>query len=85
MTLSGGVRFSTGGGKSFSTGLFVNHCRTANLQWIELCVRDGGPAAIPFLGPGNGDDAVNLADAVYLVNYIFKGGPAIVYPCCPGR
>jgi len=27
-------------------------------------------------GDPNGDEAVNLADAVYLINYVFKGGPA---------
>lgn len=27
-------------------------------------------------GDANGDEAINLADAVYLINYVFKGGPA---------
>ena len=27
-------------------------------------------------GDANGDRAVNIGDAVYLVNFIFKGGPA---------
>ena len=27
-------------------------------------------------GDANGDDQVNVGDAVYLINYIFKGGPA---------
>ena len=26
---------------------------------------------------------VDLADAVYMINYVFKGGPAPVEPCCP--
>jgi len=29
-------------------------------------------------GDANGDEAVNLADAVYIINYVFKGGPAPV-------
>jgi len=44
----------------------------------------GGPAPDPeCAGDANGDEAVNLADAVYLINYIFKGGAAPVDPCCP--
>jgi hypothetical protein len=27
------------------------------------------------MGDANGDGTVNVADAVYLINYIFKGGP----------
>ena len=34
-------------------------------------------------GDANGDEAVNLADAVYLINYVFKGGPA-PDPLCVG-
>ena len=29
----------------------------------------------PTCGDANGDEAVNLADAVYVINYVFKGGP----------
>ncbi len=32
-------------------------------------------------GDANSDDAINIADAVYLINYIFKGGPAPEPPC----
>jgi murein tripeptide amidase MpaA len=31
---------------------------------------------IPVCGDGNGDGQVDLADAVAMVNYVFKGGPA---------
>lgn len=34
-------------------------------------------------GDASGNDAVNISDAVYLINYIFKGGPAPVDDCCP--
>jgi CubicO group peptidase (beta-lactamase class C family) len=34
-------------------------------------------------GDADGDDAVNIGDAVHLINYIFKGGPPPVEPCCP--
>ena len=32
-------------------------------------------------GDANGDSAVNVGDAVFLINYIFKGGPAPVPDC----
>jgi len=35
-----------------------------------------GDACDFVCGDANGDDAVNLADAVYIINYVFKGGPA---------
>jgi len=37
----------------------------------------------PGCGNANGDGAVNLADAVYVINYVFKGGPA-PDPLCIG-
>jgi len=36
-------------------------------------------------GDANGDAALNLADAVYVINYVFKGGPPPTpYPICSG-
>ena len=34
-------------------------------------------------GDANGDEAVNIADAVYTINYVFRGGPASD-PVCVG-
>ena len=32
---------------------------------------------IPYIcGDANGDKAINVGDAVYVINYIFKSGPA---------
>ena len=40
-------------------------------------------ATITFVcGDINNDGDVNVADAVYIINYVFKGGPAPVEPCC---
>jgi len=33
-------------------------------------------------GDANGDDSVNVGDAVFLINYVFKGGPAPDPLCC---
>jgi hypothetical protein len=40
--------------------------------WSDLASFVLGSAAV--CGDANGDEAVNLADAVYLINYVFKGG-----------
>ena len=40
-----------------------------------------GPTCV--CGDANGDGSVNVGDAVYIINYVFKGGPAPVpLPCC---
>ena len=33
-------------------------------------------------GDSNGDGDINVGDAVYLINYVFKGGPAPDTTCC---
>ena len=38
-------------------------------EFADTCCCDG------VCGDANGDEAVNLADAVYIINYVFKGGP----------
>ncbi len=42
-----------------------------------------GAAPEYMCGDASGDDAVNIGDAVHLINYIFKGGPA-PDPLCVG-
>ena len=45
----------------------------------------GGIVCNCIPGDANGDGPINLADAVYVINYIFKGGlPPIPYPICSG-
>ena len=31
-------------------------------------------------GDANGDEKVDIADVVYLINYLFKSGPSLVWP-----
>jgi hypothetical protein len=40
----------------------------------DVAVIDAGPAYV--CGDANGDEAVDVGDAVYVINYAFKGGPA---------
>jgi hypothetical protein len=46
--------------------------------WQDFATGGGG-----LCGDANGDEAINIGDAVYLINYIFKGGPA-PDPVCVG-
>ena len=39
------------------------------------------PSLAEVCGDANADSSVNLADAVYVINFVFKGGPA---PVCDG-
>jgi hypothetical protein len=41
------------------------------------------PSGPIVCGDANSDTAVNVGDAVYMINYVFKGGPAPV-PICRG-
>jgi hypothetical protein len=41
------------------------------------------PAAGVYCGDANGDDAVNVGDCVFVISYVFKGGPA-PDPVCKG-
>ncbi len=45
---------------------------------IGLALLIAAPAFAYVCGDVDGDQSVNILDAVYLINYIFKGGPAPV-------
>ena len=54
---------------------------------IDLAFEIYGGASICDCIPGdaNGDGSVNVGDAVYLIAYVFKGGPPPTpYPICSG-
>jgi YVTN family beta-propeller protein len=60
----------------------INRLNTGG-EKIQTYFMGDGPVHIDFNyhpGDANGDWAVNVADAVYLVNYIFKSGPAPAQP-----
>ena len=58
--------------------------RAMPISAASIADHDGlkpGPAPTPLgAGDANCDHSINVGDAVYIINYIFKGGPA---PCCP--
>jgi hypothetical protein len=50
---------------------------------LSFVITDGTCDCIP--GDANGDGSVNVGDAVYIIAYVFKGGPPPVpYPICSG-
>lgn len=55
----------------------------ANADQMDSDGNGIGDACQYLCGDANGDAAINVADAVFLVNYIFKGGPA-PDPICTG-
>lgn len=62
---------ATGVGGSTNFGLHHGY-------WQDFATGGGG-----LCGDANGDETINIGDAVYLINYIFKGGPA-PDPVCVG-
>jgi hypothetical protein len=55
--------------------------------WNDTTVSlDGGELRVIevscLCGDANNDEVLNVGDAVYLINYIFKGGPGPLFPEC---
>lgn len=74
--LLGGTIGQTATGTGSSDNFGLNH---GFWQEFEEDVCDCLP------GDANGDGQVNVGDAVYIIAYVFKGGPApIPYPICSG-
>jgi subtilisin family serine protease len=48
----------------------------SSAPWGGVTVRIRPPSPTFICGDANGDGVVNSADVVYLINYLFKGGPA---------
>lgn len=63
-------------GKSFSVILIL----LASLAFYSAPAR-----GISLCGDSNGDGQLNVGDAVYMINYVFKGGPAPDSTCCAGN
>ncbi len=58
------------------SGELIGYCEGGyNPQTVSF--QNGSVTILGFtFGDANGDKEVNVADAVYLINYVFKGGPA---------
>jgi hypothetical protein len=50
-------------------------------NWITVQGIECATSCCVLPGNANGDASVNVGDAVYIINYVFKGGPAP--PCLP--
>ncbi|MCP4565960.1 MAG: peptidoglycan DD-metalloendopeptidase family protein [FCB group bacterium] len=60
-----------------NTGVLMVGAQAYNIMPEQICDC--------FAGDPNSDGAVNVGDAVYLINYVFKGGPAPApYQLCNG-
>ncbi len=69
-----------------STQGITSYSLAENIDWAMSWFNDYIVAecnAVQICGDANGDAAVNIGDAVHLINYIFKGGPA-PEPLCVG-
>ncbi len=79
---TGGAVGTIAGTPSFNwTYYFTVVCKDADSpqkqDTISLSLRVVDPPGNPFLcGDANGSELVTISDAVYLINYIFSGGPA---------
>jgi len=52
---------------------------------LAFVITGGGTVCDCYPGDANNDNTINIGDAVYLINYIFKGGPPPApYPLCSG-
>jgi hypothetical protein len=59
------IDISSGFSSDSNSNAFPDECET--FGYISHC---------PFSGDANADSAVNIGDAVYIINYVFRGGPA---------
>ncbi len=84
----------SGGGAVKSSSAHFAMSWTVGQPWVEPASSDNfglmhgfwheTTASSKYIcGDANGDEAVNIGDAVFLINYIFKGGPA-PDPLCAG-
>ena len=79
------VQQTTDGGYIVSGGTLFKTDRVGNLLW-EKAFGGRAPGCIAATDV-NGDEAVNIADPVSLLNFLFAGGPPPVQPfpeCGPG-
>lgn len=68
--------------KFIALGLFVNAVLLAGRLWQGLPVRAQGDVRDIVNGDTDGDGMINITDAVYLLNWLFQGGPAPVSIAC---
>lgn len=81
ISVAGGRGSSASYGASLTVGqTATGACGSANFGvhqglWQIIAGGGGGGGCCHTPGDANDDATVNIGDAVYLINYIFKGGP----------
>jgi hypothetical protein len=75
--------FNLAGANATSAGPNTNQVSNSDDDAAEIAASPNECDCLP--GDANGDGRINIADAIYLLNYVFKGGPAPTpYPVCSG-
>jgi len=71
-----GVIYDSGMGKRIALGFPIYHLTESSAAALMAKIADYFAIA-PFIlyGDINGDEGINLLDAVYLINYLYRGGP----------
>lgn len=78
---AGGFLFASAAGGAIAP-TYVD-CGTDNIHISNVCGEDNYTSCYP--GDANGDGLINITDAVFLIDYIFDGGPANrPYSVCSG-
>jgi len=72
-----GVVYDTGAGKRIALGFPIYHLTEASAEALMAKVNDYfGIEPFVLYGDINGDENINLMDIIFLINYLYKGGPA---------
>lgn len=71
-----GIAYDTGSGKRIALGFPIYHLTESSAAALMAKITDYfGIEPMVYYGDVNGDNKVNLMDAVYIIAYLYRGGP----------